>query len=203
MIPSGSIYLVGLYVACELTANITATKTISLFGLNAPGGVFIYAITFTLIDLINERLGKAGARKVVVAGFLANLVLALYTTVVVSLPSPAFYGGQQAFASVLGSTPRIIAASLAAYLISSMIDVEIFARWRDRMGVRHKWARVLASNSVSTLVDSALFVVLAFAGTLPVLPLVAGQYILKMAITVVSLPLIYLSGKGTKQESMA
>ncbi len=195
MISAGSIFLVAVYVACELIANLTAAKTVTLFGVSAPGGVFIYAITFTLIDLVNECLGKAGARKVVIAGFTANVMLALYTSFIVALPSPEFSQGSQAFATVFSSTPRIVAASLAAYLVSSFIDVEIFARWRDRMGARHKWARVLASNTVSTFVDSLVFVGLAFAGTLPVLPLVWGQYLLKMAITVVSLPLIYASGR--------
>jgi queuosine precursor transporter len=195
MIPAGSIILVAVYIACELVANITAAKTISLFGMSAPGGVLIYAITFTLIDLVNERLGKTGARKVVIAGFTANVILALYTSLIVALPSPVELPGNQAFATVFSSTPRIVAASLAAYLVSSFIDVEIFARWRERMGARHKWARVLASNTVSTFVDSLVFVGLAFAGTLPVLPLVLGQYVLKMVITVTSLPLIYATGR--------
>lgn len=182
--------LIAVYVACEIIANITANKPISVFGIVAPGGVFIYAITFTLIDLINERLGKLGARRIVYAAFAANLLFALYAILVVALPSPSYYTGQDAFATVLGSTPRIVGASLLAYLVSSLIDVEVFAVWKERVrGPR--WARVLVSNAVSTAVDSALFVVVAFAGTLPLLPLIGGQYLIKMAVTVCSIPLIY------------
>lgn len=182
--------LIAVYVACELIANITANKPLSVFGVVAPGGVFIYAITFTLIDLLNERMGKAGARRIVYAALAANLLFALYATLVVALPSPPFYTGQDAFAAVLGSTPRIVGASLLAYLVSSLIDVEVFAFWKERVrGPR--WARVLVSNAASTAVDSALFVAVAFAGTLPLLPLIGGQYLIKMAVTVVSIPLIY------------
>jgi hypothetical protein len=192
----GPTLLIAIYVACELIANVTASKPVSLFGVTAPGGVFIYALTFTLIDLVNERLGKAGARNVVYAAFAANLLLAVYSTLIVSLPSPSYYTHQDAYASVLGSTPRIVFASLTAYIISSLIDVEIFARWKEHFG-RHKWARVLVSNTFSTGVDSILFVVIAFWGIQPVFDLIAGQYIIKMGITVLSIPLIYATHTRT------
>jgi uncharacterized PurR-regulated membrane protein YhhQ (DUF165 family) len=70
------------------------------------------------------------------------------------------------------------------------VDTEIFAWWRARVA-GPRWVRVLASNAVSTLVDSVLFIGIAFAGVLPVLPLIQGQYVVKMAITLLSLPLIY------------
>ncbi len=186
----GSVFLIGLYIACELIANITAAKPIELWGVVAPGGVLIYALSFTLIDLVNERMGKRGARRVVYTAFCANLLFALYSMLVVGMPSPAYFTGAQAFSTVLGTTPRIVGASLAAYIVSSLVDVEIFAAWKERVG-RWKWARVLLSNTVSTLVDSALFVSLAFAGSFPLLPLIGGQYLIKMGVTFLSLPLIY------------
>jgi queuosine precursor transporter len=185
-----STLLIAIYIACELIANITANKPIMLFGMSAPGGVFIYALTFTLIDLINEHFGKQGARRVIYAAFAANILFALYSAFVLVLPSPSFFTGQQAFAQVLGSTPRIVAASLLAYIVSSLIDVEVFDAWKRRIG-GHKWARVVASNAVSTAVDSSLFVAAAFGGILPLMPLIVGQYVMKMAITVISVPLIY------------
>ena len=187
-----SILLVALYVACELIANITAGRPVELAGLQAPGGVFIYALTFTLIDLINERFGKRGARYVIAASFFVNILFALYAALILALPAPGFFGGQDAFQSVLGATPRIVGASLAAYLASSLIDVEVFAAWKKRFR-GGKWARVLVSNAVSTGIDSALFVGLAFGGSLPLFPLIAGQYAIKMGVTIVSIPLIYLT----------
>jgi uncharacterized integral membrane protein (TIGR00697 family) len=183
--------LIGLYVACELIANVTASKPIQLGGIVVPAAIFIYTITFTLIDLINESLGKQGARRVILTAFLANLLLAAYAQLAVTLPAASFYTGQAAFAGVLGSTPRIVFASLAAYLISSFVDAEIFAFWKARVhGPR--WLRVLVSNVVSTGVDSMVFITLAFYGVMPTGGLIQGQYIVKMAITLVSLPLIYL-----------
>ena len=189
--------LIGLYVACELIANVTASKPVQLGGMVAPAAIFIYTLTFTLIDLINESMGKEGARKVILTAFLANLLLAAYVQLAVMLPPAAFYSGQEAFSGVLGSTPRIVFASLTAYLISSLIDAEIFSFWRARVQ-RLKWTRVLVSNAISTWVDSVIFITLAFYGTMPVWILIKGQYVIKMAITLLSLPLIYLvksSGK--------
>ena len=183
--------LIGLYIACELIANVTASKPIQLGGIVVPAAIFIYTLTFTLIDLINESFGKEGARKVILTAFLANLLLAAYVQLAVFLPPASFYSGQEAFARVLGSTPRIVFASLTAYLISSLIDAEIFSFWRARVQ-RLKWTRVLVSNAISTWVDSVIFITLAFYGTMPVWILIKGQYAIKMAITLVSLPLIYL-----------
>ena len=187
----GMIPVMGLYIACELIANVTAGKPVVLGSLVVPAGVFIYALTFTLLDLINERLGKPGARRVIGTAFVANLLLAAYAWLTVSLPAPAFFDGQDAFARVLGATPRIVAASLCAYLAAALIDAEVFAWWRLHVG-GYRWLRVLVSNALSTGVDSAVFVALAFAGVLPLGPLILGQYAIKMGVTLVSLPLIYL-----------
>jgi uncharacterized integral membrane protein (TIGR00697 family) len=183
---------IGLYIACELIANVTAVKPILVgsFGIVVPAGVFVYALTFTLLDLIHERLGKRGARQVIGTAFCANLLLAAYAWLTVWWPAPAFFDGQPAVARVLGATPRIVGASLVAYLLASLVDAELFAWWRARIG-GYRWGRVLVSNAVSTAVDSIVFVTLAFAGVLPILPLAAGQYVVKMAVTVLSLPLIY------------
>jgi uncharacterized integral membrane protein (TIGR00697 family) len=197
--------LIGVYIACELIANVTASKPVQLGGIVVPAAIFIYTITFTLIDLVNESLGKEGARKVIVAAFIANLLLAAYSQLAVALPPASFYSGQEAFAGVLGSTPRIVFASLAAYLISSLIDTEIFAFWKTRVR-GPKWARVLASNTISTGIDSVVFIILAFHGIMPVWALIQGQYLVKMTITVVSLPLIYLvkgAGRLGKASPMA
>ncbi len=185
------VLIIGLYITCEIIANTTAAKPVMVAGIVVPAAVFIYALTFTLIDLVNERFGKQGARYVVYTAFLANLLLAAYAQFAIWLPPAPFYQGQEAFASVLGSTPRIVVASLTAYLVASLIDTEIFAWWRVRVG-GYRWLRVLFSNAVSTLVDSAVFITIAFLGVFPVLPLIRGQYVVKMAVTLVSIPLIYL-----------
>jgi hypothetical protein len=182
-----------LYVACEIIANVTAGRPVSLFGIVVPSAVFIYTLTFTLVDVLHEIYGKEGSRKVILGAFFANILLAIYTYLVINLPAPSFFADSQAYQTVFGATPRIVLASLTAYFISSMVDVEIYHLWKKRIK-KAKWSRVLVSNGISTLVDSCIFITIAFAGVMPVLPLIIGQYIIKMAITFISLPLIYTTG---------
>lgn len=188
--------IVGLYVACELIANVTASTPIILSeGFAVPGGVFIYALTFTLLDLANERLGKQGTKRMVYASLAANVLLAGYVHLVSVLarnPNLSWNGVPPA----LVAAPRIVAASLAAYLVASLVDVQIFAWWRERVrGPR--WVRVLVSNSVSTLIDSVAFIGIAFGlvvsrAEVSIIPaLIVGQYAVKMGITLISLPLVY------------
>ena len=187
-------YIVGLYIACDVIANLTAGKITLCGPFTVPAAIYIFAITFTLIDLINLALGKQAARRVVLAAFAANIVLALYSILVVHLPSPPWFTLGQSFNDVLGVTPRIVAASLAASLLSGLLDVELFARLRERLNPG--W-RVVCSNALSTLTDSVMFIMLAFAGAAgfgaaQLGLLILGQYVVKMAVTVVSVPLIYL-----------
>jgi uncharacterized integral membrane protein (TIGR00697 family) len=187
------LFFVCLYVACEIIANVTAGRPVSLFGIVVPSAVFIYTLTFTLVDVIHEIYGKDGSRKVIMGAFFANILLAVYSFLVIRLPAPAFFSDAQSYETVFGATPRIVLASLIAYLVSSLVDVEIYHLWKKRIQ-KAKWSRVLVSNSVSTFVDSCAFITIAFAGVMPILPLIIGQYIVKMAITLISLPLIYTTG---------
>lgn len=184
------VYLVGIYLACELVANMTASKITVVGPFAVPAAVYVFTLTYTLLDLINHLLGPREARRVVLAGFVANVVLAAYSLIAVYLPPAPFWGGQTAFAQVVGSTPRVVLASLLAYLVSSNLDVTTFAWLSHRMA---PWARVLLSNAVGLGADTVLFITIAFAGSTPLLPLMTGQYAVKMAVTVVSIPLIYLS----------
>lgn len=184
------IFLVTLYVACELIANITAGKLTAVGSLVVPAAVYIFTVSYTLLDLINRILGKEEARRVVQGAFLANLLLALYVTIAVQLPYPIFWQGQEAFVQTLGNTPRITLASLTAYYLSSNIDVVIYHLLKDKTA---PWLRVIGSNSVSLLIDTLVFITLAFAGIMPLLPLIKGQYLVKLGTTVVTIPLIYLT----------
>lgn len=184
------LYLVATYLACQLVANTTASKITVIGPYAVPAAVFIFALNYTLLDLINYSLGVREARRVVTGGFIASAILALYSLFAVRLPAAPFWAGQEAFAQVLGSTPRVVVASLLAYLVSSHLDVTTFAWLKDRMA---PWLRVLTSNAIGLGVDTVLFITIAFAGAAPLWPLIGGQYVVKMAVTVLSIPLIYLS----------
>src|SRR3989339_373086 len=81
-------YIIVLYVACELIANATAGRITVIGPFMVSGAIFIFTLSFTLIDLINEGMGKQAARRVVYAAVIANALLALYSIFVVNLPMP-------------------------------------------------------------------------------------------------------------------
>jgi uncharacterized integral membrane protein (TIGR00697 family) len=183
---------IAIYIACEIISNVTAAKPVQVGPIVVPAAIFLYAITFTLLDVLHHELGYRGLRSVIWAGFAANALLALYAWFAVALPPASFYRNADAFSRVLGSTPRIVIASLLAYVISSFTDREIYHWVVSRWGAQ-PWLRVVSSNAVSTLVDSVLFITIAFAGVFPVVSLIVGQYVIKMAVAVVSIPIVYMT----------
>lgn len=189
------LFFSGLYCAAVVTANILATKLFALpFGLAAPGGVFAFAVTFLLGDVVNEIWGPQRASQLVWFGFIAALLsLAISELVRVLPPAPA-WPHQEAYEAVLGSVPRIVLASIVAYLVSQLHDVWAFDWWRRLTAGRHLWLRNNASTIVSQLLDSAVFIGVAFAGVLPPATLASvalAQYLVKFVLALADTPFIY------------
>jgi len=197
------ILLVGGYVICQAIADIGATKMVQLGGLVIPAGTFIFTITFTLRDMLHKRLGKEWARAAIICAGLFNIVMAGYLALVARLPAPAFYGLSEAWSSIFALVPAIVIASITAEVVSELLDTEVYHVWKSKLPKAPQWSRVLVSNGISLPIDSLIFGVLAFVLLPPLfggdaIPLaavwgiVAGQIVWKGAVTLVSLPGIYL-----------
>jgi uncharacterized PurR-regulated membrane protein YhhQ (DUF165 family) len=182
--------LASLYVAVVCIAQVGANKIVVLpvWHLAAPGGTYAVGVALALIETVHRtaptrREGWVNAQIVIGLGFAASALLAGYLAIVAHM-QPAFPG--QHFDQVLGSTWRIVGASLAAFAISETTDNVMGAWARDRVP---DWTRVVGTNLVSTPLDSLVFIVIAF-GTAK-LGLVKGQFVAKMEATVfVGLPLV-------------
>lgn len=194
-----AVWLIGLYVACQLIADVNAVKLVSLFGLVFPAGTAIYAITFTVIDMIHKRLGKQVARAVIVMAGLMNVLMAGYFWLTVQMPFPVFWGLQEGYGAVLSVVPRIVVASIIAEVVSELVDREFYSLWMRWALGRWQWARVVLSNAVSVPLDSLLFTTLAFWGTPHFAwALVLGQIVLKYLISLLALPGIYGVKEGKR-----
>ena len=185
------IVLTAGYLLCQIIADVTASKMVDLFGIYVPAAVFIYALTFTLRDVVHKQLGKQQAVFMVLTAGVVNVLMAAYFMLTSALKPAPFWGNQEAYNLILGVVPRVVGASILAEMISELIDTEIYHR------IKHlaPWKRVLGSNAVSLPIDSVIFVSVAFAGTMPVAALISvmlGQVLLKAVITVISIPLIYV-----------
>jgi uncharacterized integral membrane protein (TIGR00697 family) len=194
-IPTVGIVVISLYIAAQLLSDIASLKITLIAGFSMDAGTFIYPLTFTIRDLIHKRLGKQVARTVIILAAGINLFMALFLQFTAWLPQDPSWGLGQEFAAVLGPVWRIVIASIVAEVISELIDTEIYHLWKTRITEKYQWMRVLSSNAVSIPVDSLIFCWGAFGFLLPhevVWSIFFANVIVKGAVTIVSLPAIYL-----------
>ena len=192
---TAGLLVVSFYIAAQMVSDIASLKIAALGSLPIDGGTFVYPFTFTLRDLVHKLLGKQAARTLIVTAGAINVLMALFLAFVVWLPPDPTWPLQEAFAAILGPVWRIVLASIAAEVVSELLDTEIYTLWVTRVTRRYQWARVLASNAVSVPVDSLVFCWGAFAGTMPaatVWGIFWTNVLVKGIVTLVSLPGIYL-----------
>lgn len=192
--PPGLAYplLVAVFAGLLVIASVTAAKIVTIFGLFVPAGVIAYCFTFVVTDVVGETWGKDAARRVVTAGFFALVVALIAAYGAVLWPAAPFYKDQEAFTKVVGQTSRIMVASLLAYLLSQYHDVWVFHAMSRATSGRHLWLRNTLSTALSQLIDSAVFITIAFYGVMPVLPLIWGQWVVKLAFAAIDTPIVYL-----------
>ncbi|AIY89659.1 queuosine precursor transporter [Geoglobus acetivorans] len=190
--------IIGVYAVLSVIANIVAVKLISVGGIIAPAGVIVYSVTFLLTDFLSEIYGKGVAGKAVATGFIANIIYLIVISVVL-LWSPAPFMPPEfidSFNAVFNLAPRIVLASLIAFVISQTNDVYVFHYIRQKTGRRHLWIRNNVSTAISQFIDTAIFITIAFYGVAPVLELIAGQYVLKLIIALLDTPFLYITVKA-------
>jgi uncharacterized integral membrane protein (TIGR00697 family) len=181
-----------VYSGSLVLAALLASKIITVGPLVVPAGVLPYSVTFIITDVLSEVWGKEQAKHVVMGGFVTLVLAFLLISVSILWPPASFWPHQQAYETILGSSTRIIVASLVAYLLSQYHDVWAFHIWKRLTGDRFLWLRNNASTMVSQLFDSVVFITIAFYGIMPVLPLIVGQWVVKVGIALLDTPLVYL-----------
>jgi uncharacterized integral membrane protein (TIGR00697 family) len=189
---------VGVFAALTVLANLIAVKTIAFGPFIAPAAVLVYASTFLMTDILSELFGKEKARLAVWTGFIANLVMLVSILIAVRWSaSPMMDPGlATSFDAIFGFAPRVIAASMVAYLVSQHHDVWAYGFWREKTGGRHLWLRNNASTMASQLIDTAIFISLAFYGIMPnsiLIQMMVGQYVIKLLIAALDTPFMYLA----------
>ncbi len=186
--------LVSVFVAGVVVTNVIGTKIMTLFGLNFTAGMLAYCVTFPITDTIGEVWGKRHAQTAVWGGLIGNFVMVLLVYLAIVSEPAVFWGGQQQYSAVLGMVPRIVFASMLAYLVSQLHDVWAFHFWSKVTKGKHLWLRNNLSTATSQLIDSAIFVSVAFWGVLPsdaILTIFVGQYLIKLLIAAIDTPAVY------------
>jgi queuosine precursor transporter len=183
-----------LFVTCLLTANTIAAKLIAVGGLVLTAGIVIFPVSYVVGDVLTEVWGYAAARRVIWLGFACNALMVLAVWLGGELPAAPFWSGQAAYQEILGQAPRILAASLAAYLVGEFANAFVLAKLKIATAGRWLWLRTIGSTVVGQGLDSVVFVTLAFAGAVPagaLAGIVAAQWVVKVGYEAAATPLTY------------
>lgn len=192
----------GLFIACLIAANIISVKLIAVGNWFVPAGVVIFPLSYIFGDVLTEVYGYRAARRVIWLGFLCNLLVVLAIWVAGLWPAAPFWTDQAAYNTILGFTPRLLAASFVAYLVGEFANSFVLARMKIFTQGRWLWTRTIGSTLVGEGLDSVVFITLAFANLSQIgLPGPPGfdlptaiftQWVIKVAYEVVATPLTYL-----------
>lgn len=180
-----------LFNVCLIAANLLETKVISIGGLTVTAGLLVFPVSYIINDCIAEVWGFRKARLIIWTGFAMNFFVVTLGLVAVALPAAPFWEGEAHFNFVFGMAPRIVAASLAAFLVGSFLNAYVMSRMKLRSGGRHFSVRAIASTVVGETADSLLFFPIAFGGVIAwreLAVMMALQIVLKSMYEVIILP---------------
>lgn len=187
-----SIALTGIFITCLIAANVIAVKVIAFGFLILPAAVVVFPISYILGDVLTEVYGFNWMKRVIWLGFFCNLIFVFFVWLGQKLPAAPFWEWQDAYRIILGFTPRLLFASFCGYLVGSFTNSIILARMKVLTGGRWLWARTIGSTIVGEGLDTAIFIVLAFAGTPLFVPvIILYHWLIKVAIEAVATPLTY------------
>ncbi len=183
--------ITGIFCACLIVSNVLDTKFFQIGSATFPAGIILFPIVYVFGDVFTEVYGYAQSRKAIWAGF-TSLVLAVVTIEIARrLPAADGWGHQEAFNAILGKLPRIALASVTAYFAGEFMNSFTLAKLKVAQNGSRMPVRFVASTVVGQAVDTAVFILVAFAGTLPLSvmgTIFVSAWLFKVVWEVVALP---------------
>jgi len=195
--------IMALFVAVLLISNVASTKILSLGPFSFDGGTLLFPISYIFGDILTEVYGYRRSRRVIWVGFGCAALMALVLALVSALPPAEGWEYQESYEAILGTTPRIVLASLIAYFAGEFSNSYTLARMKVLTQGRWLWTRTIGSTLVGEGVDTLLFVTIAFAGTLPwslFWSIIISNYVFKCGMEVAMTPITYRTTAFLKRE---
>ena len=180
-----------LFVVCLISSNLFATKIITLWGINLPGAVMIFPISYIISDCICEVWGYRKSRLVIWTAFAMNFFVVIVGQLLVWMPAAPFWDGSEHFDYMFAMAPRVAIASLLAFLVGSTINSLVLSKMKLASEGRRFGVRSILSSVAGEFADSLIFMPVAFIGTpLKVLgAMMLAQVTFKVCYEIVVLPL--------------
>jgi len=186
------VIIAAIFVTCLITANIIAVKIIGIGSVFLPAAIIVFPLSYIFGDILTEVYGYRWARRVIWLGFLCNLIFVFFAWVGQLLPAAPFWEDQEAYRSILGYAPRILAASFCGYLVGEFANSFIMAKMKIATQGRWLWTRTIGSTIIGQGLDTSIFIVIAFAGTTSFSPvMILYHWLAKTAIEALATPLTY------------
>ncbi len=186
--------LTGLFVGVLILSNVLASKMVRIGPFVFDGGTLLFPLSYIFGDLLTEVYGYKESRKVIWTGFFTLLLMALNVWLIGALPADESWKFQRDFENVLMQMPRIVLASVVAYLFGEWSNSVVLSRLKLATNGKHLWMRTIGSTVVGQALDSAIFVAIAFAGLYPagiLAVMFASNYLFKTVIEAAFTPLTY------------
>ena len=186
------VIIAAIFTTCLITANIIAVKVISFGAVILPAAIVVFPLSYILGDILTEVYGYRWARKVIWLGFTCNLIFVIFIWVGQVLPPASFWKGQEAYETILGFTPRLLAASFCGYLAGEFVNSFVLAKMKILTRGRWLWTRTIGSTIVGEGLDTAIFITLAFIGTPSFAAImILYHWLVKTGIEAIATPLTY------------
>ena len=191
-----------VFNVCLIAANLLETKVIQVGSLTVTAGLLVFPISYIINDCIAEVWGFKKARLIIWSGFAMNFFVVALGLIAVAIPAAPFWEGEEHFNFVFGMAPRIVAASLMAFLVGSFLNAYVMSKMKVASQGRNFSARAIWSTVVGETADSLIFFPVAFGGVIAwkeLLIMMGIQIVLKSMYEVIILPVTIRVVKAIKK----
>lgn len=193
-----------IFVTCLLLSNLIAGKMWAVTAdITLPAAVILFPLTYIIGDVFTEVYGFRKARTIIWLGFGCSFFAVLIYLVTIALPHPGYWENQEAYAVVMGTTPRVAIASFAGYLFGEFSNSFVLSKLKVVTKGKNLWLRTILSTVVGEGLDSIIFITISFWGTMEnsiVLKMILFQYLFKVGYEVLFTPVTYVVVKAVKKK---
>ena len=192
-----------IFVTCLLLSNLIAGKMWAVTeNITLPAAVILFPLTYIIGDVFTEVYGFRKARTIIWLGFACSFFAVIIYLITISLPHPGYWENQEAYAVVMGTTPRVAFASFAGYLFGEFSNSIVLSRLKVITKGKNLWLRTIFSTVIGEGLDSVIFILISFWGTMEnpvVLKMILFQYLFKVGYEILFTPVTYIVVKAIKK----
>jgi uncharacterized integral membrane protein (TIGR00697 family) len=191
------VVLAAIFVTCLVLGDVTGGKAFATAVGPVSVGMILFPVTFLLTDVINDFYGKRGARFITGVGAAMATLAYLALVITTTLPTdPESYFLEGEYAKIFGGSSKLFIASILAYLIGQLLDIQVFHFWKRLTRGKHLWLRATGSTLLSQLVDSAVINIVFWGGVADKTPgwiaaKIVREYLIKVVVAVLLTPVVY------------